>query len=51
MSLFDFKMWILGSRRLYLTYTTELEALYAMKEDEAMNFVLLVWHSEGCPDI
>ena len=51
MSLFDFKLWIVTNRVRYRTYLDDKEYLYYMDEDTQMNFVLLVWHSEGCPEI
>jgi hypothetical protein len=51
-SLLDFVLWITGSVRLYSTYigTNPRHMIYAMKPEEKMNFVLLVWNAEGCPE-
>lgn len=52
MSLEDFFKWFNRSR-LYFTYVgfDNQDFVYDLSLEEKMNFMLLVWHSEGCPDI
>lgn len=53
MSLFDLAIWIATSQRLYNTYIgiDNDDLMFDLSEDDRRNFVLLVWHSEGCPEI
>lgn len=53
MSLFDMTIWITSSKRLYEMYVgyNNDDLIWTMHPDDRMNFVLMVWHSEGCPDI
>jgi hypothetical protein len=53
MSLFDMTIWITSSKRLYEMYVgyNNDDLVWTMQPDDRMNFVLMVWNSEGCPDI
>lgn len=53
MSLMDLTIWIATSQRLYSTYIgmDNQDFIFSLTQDDRMNLVLLVWHSEGCPDI
>jgi hypothetical protein len=51
MSLLELTLWITGSRLRYQTYTGPFDFIFELDEESRMNFVLFVWHSEGCPDI
>lgn len=43
--------WFMGSPERYARYLVHTQWLSDLNYDERLDFLMLVWHSEGCPDI
>ena len=43
--------WFMSNPERYATYLTRTEWLSDLHYDARCDFIMFVWHSEGCPEI
>ena len=43
--------WFMGNPERYAKYLTNTQWFHTLKFDERYDFLMLVWYSEGCPEI